>query len=629
MEPPAASAPEEEDVGPALPPPPKRKRKGLAGPLESVYADALPCANLYERSWMHRDTVTVIRVTSTEYVLSGSADGHVKFWKKAATGSGTIIEFVKHFRAHVGPVVALVSSADGLYAATTGVDQSVKVFDVLNFDLTLMIKLTYQARTVCFISKHGEAERRLAVSDAASPAIHVYDVSAASNTPLYSLESVHAAPVIHLKYAASLHCVVSADEKGHIEVWDASPPHKLPEPPTVQFKFKLDTDLYAHVKNKEATVTALELSADSEQFVTVGADRRIRVFRLRTGKLRCILDESLENAAEVQRTAGTQGQLGLEAIDFGRRMAVDRELESTARSGGAVGMLGMLGNAIFDQSGEFLLYPTHLGVKVVNLATGRLVRLLGKLENTERFLHLALFQGVPTRDKRMRGQQQTKEQIENANTPDPTILCTAVKKGRLYAFTRREPDESGERDVFNERPAADDLLAPDALGGAAGSAMPNMVILHTSLGDVHFKLYVDECPKTCENFTVHCRDGYYDGLIFHRVIKSFMLQTGDPLGDGTGGQSIWGGEFEDEIRRELRHDRPYTLSMANAGPNTNGSQFFITTVATPWLDGKHTVFGRVIKGADVCHSIERVKVDQNDKPLSDVKIVNVALSHAA
>ena len=100
------------------------------------------------------------------------------------------------------------------------------------------------------------------------------------------------------------------------------------------------------------------------------------------------------------------------------------------------------------------------------------------------------------------------------------------------------------------------------------------------MGDVHIKLFPDLTPKTIENFVTHARNGYYNGHLFHRVIKGFMIQTGDPKGDGTGGTSIWGTDFEDEFHPSLRHDRPYTVSMANAGPGTNGSQFFITTVPT-------------------------------------------------
>jgi len=120
--------------------------------------------------------------------------------------------------------------------------------------------------------------------------------------------------------------------------------------------------------------------------------------------------------------------------------------------------------------------------------------------------------------------------------------------------------------------------------------------------------------KTVENFVGLARKSYYDGIIFHRVIKKFMLQTGDPLGDGTGGESLWGKEFEDEFHKDLKHDRPYTLSMANAGANTNGSQFFLTTVPTPWLDNKHSVFGRAVAGLDVIHKIENSRVDKTDKP---------------
>jgi len=105
-----------------------------------------------------------------------------------------------------------------------------------------------------------------------------------------------------------------------------------------------------------------------------------------------------------------------------------------------------------------------------------------------------------------------------------------------------------------------------------------------------------------------------------------MVQTGDPKGDGTGGESIWGGEFADEFHSSLRHDRPFTVSMANAGPNTNGSQFFITTVPTPWLDQKHTVFGRVVRGMEVVQAIENVETDDTDKPLEEIRIMSIDLT---
>ncbi len=122
----------------------------------------------------------------------------------------------------------------------------------------------------------------------------------------------------------------------------------------------------------------------------------------------------------------------------------------------------------------------------------------------------------------------------------------------------------------------------------------------TPKGDIRIELYDQQCPKTVENFEKLAGDGFYNGLLFHRVIEDFMIQAGCPKGNGTGGP---GYQFADEFHADLKHDAPGILSMANSGPNTNGSQFFITHVATPWLDGKHTVFGRVIAGQDVVDSI--------------------------
>ncbi len=178
-------------------------------------------------------------------------------------------------------------------------------------------------------------------------------------------------------------------------------------------------------------------------------------------------------------------------------------------------------------------------------------------------------------------------------------------------------------------------------------------VIKTTLGDITVRLFPDKAPKAVENFVKHSESGYYNGIIFHRVIKDFMIQGGDPTGTGMGGESIWGVPFEDECCMELRNYRG-ALSMANAGPDTNGSQFFIVQAGsvddglisqmerladggfpaevtenykklggTPWLDFKHTVFGQVTDGMDVVDKIANSEVGAMDKPIDDIKIVGI------
>lgn len=179
--------------------------------------------------------------------------------------------------------------------------------------------------------------------------------------------------------------------------------------------------------------------------------------------------------------------------------------------------------------------------------------------------------------------------------------------------------------------------------------------MKTSMGDIKIRLFPEAAPKTVENFTTHAKNGYYDGLIFHRVINDFMIQGGDPTGTGCGGESIWGSTFEDEFCTDL-HNLRGALSMANAGPGTNGSQFFIVQAdevsrdlveqmeqlsdrgfptetvenykafgGTPWLDYKHTVFGQVFEGMDVVDAIANVKTARGDKPVEDVVINTIEI----
>ena len=151
------------------------------------------------------------------------------------------------------------------------------------------------------------------------------------------------------------------------------------------------------------------------------------------------------------------------------------------------------------------------------------------------------------------------------------------------------------------------------------------VVLETNQGAIEIKLMPEVAPKACENFTKLAEKGYYNGLIFHRVIKGFMIQGGDPTGTGRGGESVWGKPFSDETDQKVQFDSPGLLAMANAGPNTNGSQFFITTAKAAWLNGKHTIFGKVISGYDVVEKIENTATGRNDRPKSEQKIIKAYL----
>ena len=152
-----------------------------------------------------------------------------------------------------------------------------------------------------------------------------------------------------------------------------------------------------------------------------------------------------------------------------------------------------------------------------------------------------------------------------------------------------------------------------------------VAVIQTTMGTIELELFTDKAVKTAQNFVGLAETKYYNGIIFHRVINNFMIQGGDPAGTGSGGESIWGKPFEDEVKTGLKHNSEGILSMANAGPNTNGSQFFITLKATPWLDGKHTIFGKVISGMEVVKAIGKTKTNQDDKPLIDVVMQKVTI----
>ncbi|EGO52805.1 hypothetical protein NEUTE1DRAFT_72817 [Neurospora tetrasperma FGSC 2508] len=594
----------DDDMGPQLPSAeaPKKKRRVL--PYEKLYLKAMPKSARYSKSLMHKEQLTFLTMTPiTDFLITTSIDGVVKFWKKV-TGE---LEFVKEYKAHLGEIKSVSVSQDGRSFATAGADKTIKLFDVNAFDLLAVLQLDYVPACVCWVHRKGAPLPILAVSEEEKPVIHLYDGRGQQEKPFHTISGLHRSPVGIMAFNDRFDCVVSADDGGMVEYWQPSGSYGKPES---VFKFKSATNLFEFKKAK-AVPTSLALSPDGSRFVTVSfPDRKIRIFDFASGKLQRTYDESLKVVEEMQQ-AGTALQK-LDAVEFGRRIAQEREIESPA--------LRNKFNVVFDESGHFILYGSYLGIKVLNTYTNQVAKVYGKEEGF-RPLSLAIYQGQPQKKgvTTVAMAASANPLLQESETRDPMLIATGVGKVRFYMFTNDKEISKSTRDVQNEKPTV--LGGPKKVEQKKAAETGTSAVIHTTYGDIHIRLFPDAAPKAVENFVTHAKRGYYNNTIFHRVIRKFMIQGGDPLGDGTGGESIWGKEFEDEFS-SLKHDKPYTVSMANAGPNTNGSQFFITTEKTPWLDNKHTIFGRGVQGLDVIHRIENVKTHK-DKPVEDIKILNI------
>lgn len=595
----------EDDFGPAVPSvaPSKKKRRTL--PFEKLYISALPSSPRYSKSLMHKDQVAFATITPlTDFLVTSSIDGTVKFWKKTPVG----IEAVKEYKAHNSEIKSVSVSQDGRSFASAGADGSIKIFDVVTFDLLAVLQPGFLPKTLCWVHKRGASLPLLAVSEESGPAIHIYDGRGESSSPNHSIQALHKSPVVAMAFNNELDCVVSADSTGMLEYWQ---PSGLYEKPESVFQHKYSTNLF-EFKKANSVPSSISISPSGAYFATFSfPDRKVRIFEFASGKLYRTYDESIETITDMQQ-AGTALQK-LDEVEFGRRLAVEREIANQASQGKI--------NVIFDESSNFILYGSILGIKTINMLSNRVVRVFGK-DEPFRALNLALYQGQPQKKAltTVAMAASSNPLLQEAEERDPTLITTASGKVRFYMFTNETDITKATRDVQNEKPRQ---LGSRTQVEAKVAETGSSATLHTSYGDIQIRLFPAAAPKAVENFVTHSKNGYYNNTIFHRVIRKFMIQGGDPLGDGTGGESIWGTEFEDEVS-SLKHDKPYTVSMANAGPNSNGSQFFITTEKCPWLDSKHTIFGRAVKGMDVIHRIENVRV-YKEKPEEDIKIISISI----
>lgn len=427
-----------------------------------------------------------------------------------------------------------------------------------------MLQLDETPNCICWVHARGASIPLLAVAVAGSPYIRIYDGRGENQQPLETLKSLHRFPVLVMAFNNEHGCVVSGDENGMLEYW--SPTSNYEKPENV-WKMKSSTNLFEFKKSKSVP-TSITMSPTGSQFATFSfPDRKVRVFDFTSGKLYRTYDESIATINEMQQ-AGT-ALVTLEDAEFSRRMQLERDIEDPAIRSSI--------NVIFDETGNFIFYGSFLGTKVINTLTNRVVKVYGQEENF-RALNLTLYQGQPEKKGLVTVEMAASDNplLHEAEARDAMLVTTGSGKQRFYMFTNDEDVSKSGRDVQNEKPR--NLAAKKQKVGKEGETGA-AAIIHTTYGDIHIRLFPDVAPKTVENFVTHAKNNYYNEVIFHRVIKKFMIQTGDPMGDGTGGESIWGKEFEDEFST-LKHDKPYTLSMANIGPNTNGSQFFITTEKT-------------------------------------------------
>ncbi|KAI3382452.1 hypothetical protein SNEBB_006692 [Seison nebaliae] len=603
-----------------------------------------PNAPMYEKSYMHRDKISHILMTKKGFLLTASQDGFVKFWKKVSLIDPIYrnrltsekmkslksneeteipvngIEFVKTFRAHETDIVSLTADVTGKYAASISIDKTIKIFDISGLDMcNIIAKLNYvpQYGSGCWITTLNDSILLIAVIEEGSNVIHFYDALSASCEEYATFEE-HQSPVILVTFNHIHKYGISVDDKGLVELWTGPEDNfTFPKKPKVNFDSKLDTSYFQFYQDETVPLN-MTFSPDGRFLAAICRDRNIRVFETMSGELVKKIDESL-NIISLRQQNETQ----IPNMEFGRRVAFDKDLEASSAFHNC--------NIIFDDNSTCIIYATLMGIKIVNLFTNQTLVELGKEENY-RFLNLALYQQKTDRiDTGYIESYITNEGNKRAEDAllenDPVIFATAYKKARFYLFTKRLPwDKAGdERDIFNEKPQRKDL-ALFQKNSLKDTQLETIATLHTSFGDIRVKLFATQCPKTVRNFTTHAKQSYYNNHIFHRVIKRFMIQTGDPTSTGTGGESIWGDTFEDEFHPSLLHDRPYSLSMANAGPNTNGSQFFITVVPCPWLDRKHTVFGRVTDGIDVVLKISNVNVDKNDRPSEEIKLMSITVA---
>lgn len=512
--------------------------------------------------------------------------------QKGQQQSYPCLEFVKSFTAHAGSIQALAMDPEGDVACSVGAtDQLLKFYDIATFDVLTMISSPHPLGSACCCVGRGIGHRSSlswAVSSghASSGSIYIFSSDTASLLTILTLHGNN--PITHFMAFPNHHCAVSIDFKGIVEVWSTTSTDDLGKPCTkalngTLYDSKMDTDLYELVKRK-LFAYAVAASPNGHSFAIYCSDGIIRIYNRATGKIVTKLDERLQ----VYQNQLQKGRLlQMDELEYGRRAALEGDILQDLSnqlhhrpSNDTAAVTSHHHNQRltmeFDPSGHYLIIPTMIGIKVIDWQHRRLQSLIGPADASQlRFISVCLAYGDAKINQQMELARQShaaallaassssSSTAKDDQTPPPVLddtllIALAYQTQRLYVFSHVDPlqqspavegtpiillaDAAAQRDVWNEAPSAQDRLLAEAFQAKRKARqLPTKAVLRTTLGDIHIQLFANQVPKTIENFSGHAKSGYYDNVTFHRIIKGFMLQTGDPLGDGTGGESIWGG----------------------------------------------------------------------------------------
>lgn len=554
----------------------------------------LPFDKDYTYSYVLNERITALaQTTGDEFLLiTGSQNGIVQFWrrkeksdnsKETLKRSGTnqetgVIEIVSEIRAHPGKEISLLllDSVTSKLASIAKDDKLCNIYDINTLDMIQRIPLKFTPDTShfnlgCWFTR--DMNSYLVLSEKDTCTIHIINPE---DEEEQITKQIHKQPTLIILPNAQHDCIVSFDKRGMIEYWN---PFTDEHPPRLKFRYKTETDLMTFVKQRTPVDTAVLDPSGSRLAAYSSKSHSVKIFDFATGKL--------ENNLILEKSEITD----------------DRNCPTTM---------------VYDSSKKLIYLSYGNYISVLDTKLGSSVLKLGEscIPRDQPISRFEISKEFSFKRFDIDMVVSKNEILESELEKESTLFAITSDGHNLMSFDRADP-----------KLTTVDLQSKTWTRQKTKTVQASypVVVLHTSLGDIKVKLFNDAAPKAAENFITLCKRNFYDNITFHRVIKEFMIQSGDPLGDGTGGISAWNNHFEDEFSPSLNHSRPYMLSMANSGPNTNGSQFFITTTSTPWLDNKHTVFGEVVDGQDTVKAIEGAETDRNDKPVNQIIILSTSI----